>query len=318
MAKTIKSPDTAGVHVTLEELVLLKYRARGFSFLPRQPVHSVIAGRRESRVRGRGLNFEEIRNYLPGDDVRTIDWKVTARLQSPHVRVFTEERDRPALVVLDQRASMFFGSQRAMKSVVAAEAAAVGVWRVTGVGDRAGAIVFGDAEYDEIRPHRSMRNVHRILSAIVKHNNELSVSGDIVSNPAMLNDMLDVVARKATHDNLVTIISDFDGADERTTELITRISRHNDVLAVPVTDPTSTQVPASGRVVVSNGALQVELDFARKSTLERFADFADQRLASVMAWQNDLGIPVLPLTTAEETLPQIQRLLGRGRRGGGR
>ena len=71
--------------------------AASVSFLPRQPVHSLLSGRFASRMRGRGLNFEEIRDYRPGDDVRSIDWKVTARLQQPHVRVFNEERDRQAL-----------------------------------------------------------------------------------------------------------------------------------------------------------------------------------------------------------------------------
>ena len=82
--------------------MLLQHRTRSaFSFLPRQPVHSILAGRHASRIRGRGLNFEELRDYLPGDDVRSIDWKVTARTGKPHVRVFTEERDRPALLVVD-------------------------------------------------------------------------------------------------------------------------------------------------------------------------------------------------------------------------
>ena len=109
-----------GVYVELDQLVRLQYRASGFSFLPRQPVHSLLAGRRGSRLRGRGLDFEEIRGYLPGDDIRTMDWRVTARTRKPHVRVYTEERDRPVLLVVDQRLGMFFGSRRAMKSVVAA------------------------------------------------------------------------------------------------------------------------------------------------------------------------------------------------------
>ena len=88
-------PDT-GVYVTLEELIRIRYRARGLSFLPRQPVHSLLDGRHASRMRGRGFDFEEIREYQPGDDVRTIDWKVTARTGEAHVRVYTEERDRPS------------------------------------------------------------------------------------------------------------------------------------------------------------------------------------------------------------------------------
>ena len=118
--------------------------------LPRQPIHSILAGRHASRLRGRGLNFEELRSYLPGDDIRNMDWKVTARMRKPHVRVFTEERDRPTLLVVDQRLSMFFGSARAMKSVAAAEATALAAWRVLEAGDRVGAIVFDDHDLIEI------------------------------------------------------------------------------------------------------------------------------------------------------------------------
>ena len=129
-----------GVYADLRSLVQLQFKARGFSYLPRQPVHSVLTGRHSSRVRGRGLDFDEIRRYLAGDDIRTIDWKVTARTRKPHVRVYTEERDRPQLYVIDQRLSMFFASRGRMKSVVAAELAALGAWRAMAVGDRAGGV----------------------------------------------------------------------------------------------------------------------------------------------------------------------------------
>src|SRR5215475_15607720 len=108
-----------GVYVDLQHLISLEQRGRKVSLLPRQPVHSLLSGRYASRIRGRGLNFEEIRDYRTVDDVRFIDWKVTARLQSPHIRVFNEERDRQGLLVVDQRLSMFFGTRRAMKSVTA-------------------------------------------------------------------------------------------------------------------------------------------------------------------------------------------------------
>ena len=126
-----ENPDP-GVTTTLDALVRLKHKAQGFTFLPRQPMHSLLAGKHASRLRGRGLNFEEIRNYFPGDDIRAMDWKATQRTGKPHVRVYTEERDRPAFVVVDQRAGMFFGSQRSMKSVTAAELAADNI-RVTNV-----------------------------------------------------------------------------------------------------------------------------------------------------------------------------------------
>ena len=91
------------IHVDLNQLLRLAGPARRLSLLPRQPASSVLNGRHASKLRGRGLNFEELRHYLPGDDTRTIDWKVTARTGEPYVRVYTEERDRPALLVVDQR-----------------------------------------------------------------------------------------------------------------------------------------------------------------------------------------------------------------------
>src|SRR4249919_1299869 len=169
------APLDAGVYVDLEHLITLEQRGKRVSLLPRQPVHSLLSGRYASRMRGRGLNFEEIRDYRPGDDVRSIDWKVTARLQKPHVRVFNEERDRQALLVVDQRLAMFFGSRLAMKSVTAAQAAAIGAWRVLGVGDRVGAIVFNDRGLVEFRARRSRSTVLQILSAIVAKNRALGV-----------------------------------------------------------------------------------------------------------------------------------------------
>src|ERR1700743_3303917 len=98
-----------GVYVGLEDLIALEYRGSKVSFLPRQPVHSLLSGRFASRMRGRGLNFEEIRDYRAGDDVRSIDWKVTARLRKPHIRVFNEERDRRAVLLVEHTLAMFFG-----------------------------------------------------------------------------------------------------------------------------------------------------------------------------------------------------------------
>jgi uncharacterized protein (DUF58 family) len=302
-----------GAYVTLDELVLLQHRATAFSFLPRQPVHSLLSGRHASRIRGRGLNFEELRGYLPGDDVRSIDWKVTARTGSPHVRVYTEERDRPTFLVVDQRLSMFYGSRMNMKSVTAAQLAAAGAWRVVDAGDRVGAVVFDDADSIEVRPHRSKATVMRILDALVEKNRALGADSDAAHGPEMLNRVLEGVARVAGHDHLVAIISDFDGADAETTRIVTKIAQHNDVIAVPVYDPTSTEIPESGRFVVSEGELQVELDLGKESVRKRLIEMADRRLATVMAWRDELAVPVMPISTERDCLDQVQELIGRAR-----
>ena len=121
-------------------MIKLQYAARKLPLSAYQVVNSQMIGRHRSRSRGRGMDFEELRHYRPGDDIRTIDWKATARLRNPHVRVYTEERERPILFVVDQRQSMFFGSAGATKATAAAKLAALGAWRGLDVGDRVGHI----------------------------------------------------------------------------------------------------------------------------------------------------------------------------------
>ena len=310
-----------GVYIDLDDLIALEYRGRKVSFLPRQPVHSLLSGRFASRMRGRGLNFEEIRDYRSGDDVRSIDWKVTARLQKPHVRVFNEERDRQALLVVDQRLSMFFGSRLAMKSVTAAEAAAIGAWRVLGVGDRVGAIVFNDRDLVEIKARRSRATVLQILNAIVARNRALGVGRGLASAPSMLNTALEHATRRALHDAAVIVISDFDGADDATRKMIGAMTRHNNVVALLVHDPLQSDLPASASMTVTDGELQIELEVGRASVRKSLEQATEARLKGVFAWTRELGVPVLPLSAAEETAPQLRRLLGampsRHGRGGG-
>lgn len=302
-----------GVYVSLEELIALQFRARGFSFLPRQPIHSILAGRHASRMRGRGLDFEEIRGYLPGDDPRTIDWKVTARTREPHVRVYTEERDRPAIIVVDQRTSMFFGSVRAMKSVVAAQAAAIGAWRVLRVGDRIGAVVFNDADRVEFKPQRSRRAVLQILGTLVEMNQALRADSPTPTDPGMLNRALDGATRVAKHDHLVVVISDFDGLDEETRRLMTLLTRHNDVIAIPVFDPLSKALPEGGRLIVSDGTLQLELDTGSGNVRKKLLEVSSRRWQSILAWWEELAIPVAPLMTDRDPVDQIGELLGQAR-----
>ncbi|HYI28938.1 MAG TPA: DUF58 domain-containing protein [Bradyrhizobium sp.] len=316
---TDETTSMKGVYVGLDDLLALEHRGSRVSFRPRQPVHSLLSGRFASRMRGRGLNFEEIRDYRSGDDVRSIDWKVTARLQSPHVRVFNEERDRQTLLVVDQRLSMFFGSRRSMKSVVAAEAASISAWRVLGAGDRVGAIVFNDREVTEFRPHRSRSTVLQILTAIVKDNRSLRVNSGITASPAMLNNALQRAQQRALHDAAVIIFSDFDGADDDTRKMIGAIARHNDVVAMLVHDPLQSDLPASAAMTVTDGELQIHLEVGRESIRKGISQVSKDRLKDVFAWTQDLGVPVLPLSAAEDTAQQLRRLLGAlPNRGGGR
>jgi uncharacterized protein (DUF58 family) len=306
----------SGVYVTLDQLAALRHRARGFTFLPRQPVASLLAGGHASKLRGRGLDFEEIRRYLPGDDPRTIDWKVTARTRKPHSRVFTEERERPVLLVVDQRVGMFFGSVKLMKSVAAAEAAALAAWRTVAVKDRVGGVVFNDTQVVEVRPQRTRSTVMRLLRTVADQNRALRADTDVRPNPGMLNEALRRTSRLATHDCLVVLISDGDGADANTRALLTTIARHNDVLISFVHDPLEADLPNAGNLVVSDGDRQMEVDTTSNSLRAGFRREFDERWAEAKRFLLTREVPLLPLRTDADVTDQVLKALG-GRPGAG-
>jgi len=302
--------SNAHIHVTLAHLRSLQGAAKGLSFLPRQPSASVLNGRHKSRLRGRGLNFEEMRNYLPGDDVRSIDWKATARTGSPYVRVFTEERDRPALLVVDQRMSMFFGSRLNMKSVTAAEAAAIAAFRILAASDRVGGIVFNDDHQVDIAPRRSQRTVFALLDSIAAMNANLNADNPVPQSPGSLNKALASVARLAHHDHLVIIFSDFDGIDEMTHRRLGGIAAHNDVLLVLVHDPMAKRLEQGAPTIIGDGEMQAEINLGSASVRDAVTRATRERLEKIHLWQTTINLSVLPLSAGEETLPQIRKLMG--------
>lgn len=307
--KTVDARKSSGVYANLDDLIRIQFKARDFSFLPQQPVASVLSGRYASRLRGRGLNFEELRRYLPGDDIRTMDWKVTARTRSPHVRVFTEEKDRSVLLIVDQRINMFFGTRNKLKSVTAAELAALGAWRAVHVGDRVGAVVLNDSDLVEVRPQRSQKAVMSILGAVLNMNHALSAECEVEPSAGMLNRALETALQLIAHDTLVVVISDFFGADEETERLTSRMSEHNDVLALLVHDPIRLQPPARA-LTVSDGSLQMEIDFADKRVREQIVDDYGNEQDRITHFLRKLAAPLLMISNEGDVVDQVRRLLG--------
>ncbi|WP_170424646.1 DUF58 domain-containing protein [Ruegeria arenilitoris] len=309
MSQTAAYPDDPRIHVDADHLLRLGPKSRAISLLPRQPARSILNGRHASRLRGRGLNFEELRNYLPGDDIRTIDWKVTARTGKPHVRVYTEERDRPALLLVDQRVSMFFGTQVYMKSVIAAEAAAISAHRVLGQGDRVGGLVFGDTDLAEHRPQRRPAALTRFLASVGALNCSLRASQRSEATVA-LNAVLKQAARIAHTNTLICVFSDFDGLDESSEILVRELAASNDLILFNISDPSSRELVPNLRLTVSDGDNQIELDSADTGLSDRIRQAMEDRLAQLQTWSRRYGFPIVPLTTTEPTLDQLLRLFG--------
>ncbi len=307
--KKAEGKKPSGAYINLDDLIRIQFKVADFSLLPAQPVSSILAGRYASKLRGRGLNFEELRRYQPGDDIRTIDWKVTARTREPHIRVYSEERDRAVLLIVDQRVNMFFGTRRQFKSVTAAELAAIGAWRAIGVGDRIGAIVFNDTEMTEFAPVNSQQNVMSILSAVVSYNHNLSSNAEQQPNGPMLNRVLKRACQIAHHDALVVVISDFFGIDEQTERLTVQLGAHNDVLGLYPHDP-SRRDPGSQKLVVGDGALEMEIDFTDKNIRRKMIENYHLEQEQIQYFLRKISAPLLMINNEEDCADQLRRMLG--------
>ena len=301
------------VYVSLAQLMALQFQARGLSFVARQPQGSLLAGNHASRLRGRGLNFDELRRYQPGDDLRHLDWRASLRTGKPVVRTFTEERDRPALIVVDQRMSMFFGSVRSFKSAVAAELGALAAWMVFDAGDRVGGLVFNDARIDSVAPLRSRKRVEALCSRIAQQNAELKASNTDHEADNQLDRVLQQCLAVAGHDHLICLISDFAGAGPRTLQLLQQLSAHNDVVALQVYDPLALNVPSSGQLLITQGQLQVELAVSQRKVRQPLGDFLGGRLKDVASLLRRSQVPLLMISTALPAAEQLRNELGKRR-----
>lgn len=302
--------EAPGVYTDPASLIRLKFQTAGISLLPRQKSTSVLSGNHASRLRGRGLNFEEIRRYLPGDDIRQMDWKVTARTRRPHVRIYTEERGRDVLLVVDQRLDMFFGSRKNFKSVTACEVAALAAWRVIAAKDRVSAIVFDDSGITTVPGGGSANHVMRILHSLTGANHALGIDRGIVPGPHMLNAALQRAGRMVTHDTLVILVSDGHGSDAETRKILSCIAAHNDVAVAMVCDPLEIELPDAGPRVFAQRGLQLEADTSNAALRREFRQDFEDRLATVRKFLIQREVPLLTVRTDLETVPQIRRLLG--------
>ena len=261
------------VAASVESLVALRHPARDFVFFPRLKPNSALAGPHHTRFRGRGMDFDEVRPYQPGDDMRNIDWRVTARTQTTHTKLFREERERPVYILGDLRQTMFFGSRR-MKSVVASEICAALAWAGLNSGDKVGGLVFGANRFNDIRARRS----HHAALALIRVLNETSLSlCRAQPDTYTLQEMLQDLRRIAHPGAALMIVSDFHdiAADPRNERHLFDMARRCDITLFHVFDPLEARLPPPGNYALSGPNGKRSLDThkpAQRQTFERAFD----------------------------------------------
>ncbi len=291
-------PLTGGAYTSIRDLIRLRHSAREIGAIAASRSRNPLSGLLTSSFRGRGIDFSEVRVYQPGDDIRTIDWRVTARTQVPHTKVFQEEKERPVLILADQSQSMFFGSKVAFKSVIAAQAAALLAWTALDRGDRTGGIVFSERGHRDVRPRRSKHSVLRLLSEITDFNLALQrESEDTQVNAHYLAEALRNVRRVAKHGSTIFLVSDFLGLDESALIHFNQLARHNDIVGFFISDPLERNLPKPDMYTITNGSERVRINTGDSQYRSQFEVQFHERLTLTRNAFARIKAPLLELST---------------------
>jgi uncharacterized protein (DUF58 family) len=260
---------TDGSHLDLTQLLRYQRLTHLLDLAPRQTIQSKLAGSYLAKTKGRGMEFDEVRHYQPGDDVRTIDWRVTARTGKVHTKLFREEKERPVFILTDLSSSMQFGSELLLKSVQAAHLAALIAWHVKKTGDKLGGILFNDQSIVELKPAGRHVAVLRYLHQLIA----LQKSNKPLPQQQSLATALGQLRRLARPGSLLFVISDFSQLDEQCLRHLQAMRMHNEIRLCQLTDPFEKQTPkhCRGSALVSDGKQAFTIELSDQLLWQRFS-----------------------------------------------
>lgn len=276
MLKRRRSSSVSPVCITLAELIAL-----GDQRLPtaRQPARQLAIqnGEHRSRFRGRGMEFAEVRAYLPGDDIRSIDWRVTARRGKVHTKLFHEERARPVLVALDYRRPMFFATRGRFKAVQASQLAALFAWQALSRGDRVGGFIFSEERNLELRPQLGKKAVLQLLRQMVSDPVWQRSPHQPFAPQQRLEETLQRLRRVARPGSLILFLSDFSQWDDVVEKQLALLGRHCELGLVHCFDPLEAELPPAGSYRLSDGERDLTIETGDKSVRRRYQSNFTQR-----------------------------------------
>lgn len=294
------------VQVRLDELVELRHQARSLGLAAHHRVNSHLVGLYASVFRGQGMDFDEVREYREGDDIRNMDWRVTARTGKPHLKLFREERGRDVLLCVDVGSHMSFGTRGTFKQVAAARAAALIGWAASDRRDRVGAVLYGERHQHLFRPSASRQAMWAMLRAL---------SGDDAHRTAMDGGLLTALERMnrgAPTGALLFVIGDFNRCRDALDAALGRLRQRHEVVLVPVDDPADWALPAMGDVAfVDESGRRVVVDTDDAGARRDYERLWLDRRKALEARAFKLGVEVIPVRTDQDVHVDLHRGLAR-------
>ena len=276
-----------GPYLSLEALLRLRHRPFRQGASGRFQIGGSRAGQRLSSSKGRGIDFAEVRQYQPGDDVRTIDWRVTARKNAPHTKLFREEREHPALILVDQNQHMFFGSIQRLKSVAAGELAARIAWQVTTVGDRVGGMVVSNGREQLFKPVQTQKAVARFLAAIATANQNLNRLPP-QRGPASSASALSKFRQLAGARYRIFVISDFSGPISAWQDQLLPLAQDHLIRLLHIVDPLDAELPPANQYAISSAGRRHQFNSGDDSLRRRYRGVFEERVQALKSLEGRL------------------------------
>lgn len=300
----LKRLHANGVELGIKELLYYQSKSSLLNLSPTKSIQAKLAGSYLAKTKGRGMEFDEARHYQPGDDIRAIDWRVTARTGKTHTKLYREEKERPIFVLADLSASMYFGTQFLFKSVQVAHLTALIAWAAKQRGDRIGGLLYNQDQHLEFKPLTRQKAVLSLLHGLI----ELHQHRPEAKQQLTFADACARLRRLARPGSLVFLLSDFQQLDEAAKQHISRISRHCEIIAYPISDPFEHQLPKvkiAQQVALTDGQQQQIITLGEKQTAEAYFQQHQQQFESMHNMLKQSRCQVLPVSAA---LPLEQQL----------
>jgi uncharacterized protein (DUF58 family) len=289
-----------GVDLTISELVNLKNNLTT-TIAHTKSISTPLYGNKRSTIKGRGIDFDEVREYQPGDDIRSIDWRVSARTQKIYTKIYKEEKERPILLGVDLGFSMRFASQKAFKSIIAAHFATLISWLPFKNKDRIGAIVFTGDKHLEVRPQGGKQGVQKLIKTLVlMHQNQIKqhFKQDLITTLQRLHKI-------SLPGSLVMLISDFQNFNQQSQDLCHLIAKRNDLVFVFIYDKIEKKSPKANHYLISDGENISTLDTRIKKNKKNYENQFSIRFQKVQDFAKKVKAPFLAINTTDNLSDRI-------------
>lgn len=297
-----RSSHVPGINIEVDDLVRVRAQLSGLRLANSQRRASYRSGAREVRIRGRGMEYEESRAYVSGDDVRTMDWRVMARTGEAHTKVFAEEKERRFLIAVDLSASMFFGTRFSFKSWSAAQVAAHVGWLSSFAGDRIGGLIVSPGTHHEVRPGKTRSGLLSVFHCLAQAS-DIELPPDLSHN--RFNFLLRELDRVVKPGSIIALISDFIGLDDGSAEILSTLVKHNDVNAYWIHDDTEINPWPEGHYQVLVGRRRVGFDLVAATRDSWLSQWQLAHRARIETLTSRFNIPLLPVSCNYPVSEQI-------------